>query len=344
MIAHGRRRRHSPLRIVAIMLASLLLLGGVGVATFINSPWPSAMLIRTMFDRESARTAEELRAYTPAADRIEERLDIAYREGDADATLDVFRPASAGQRALPTVVWVHGGAWIAGDKSQLSNYLRIIADRGYTVVGINYSIAPQSVYPTPVLQGMAALGYLSEHSAELGVDPSQLVLAGDSAGAQIAAQLAAIATSPSYAQRVGIPAEIRPEQLSATLLACGAYDVTLADVEGPFARFLRTVLWSYTGTRDYATDPETQAASVLNFVTVEFPATFLTVGNADALAPQSQALAERLGDLGVPLDALFFPEATEPGLEHQFQFNLELAGAREALERMIAFLDTHTST
>lgn len=310
-------------------------------AAFTFSPWPSALIVRGMFDREGVKVGEALAPHVPSP-APSEVLDVPYRAGDDDATLDIFRPAAAGDAALPTLVWVHGGAWISGDKEQIANYLRIIADRGYTVVGINYSLAPGATYPTPVIQTMAALEFLSENAATYGVDPERFVLAGDSAGSQIAAQVAAITVTPDYGDLVGVAPALAPTQLRATVLTCGAYDTALAGVEGGFAGFLKTVLWSYTGTRDFAEDPALKSASVVNYVTGAFPPSFITAGNDDPLLPQSEKFAERLTAEGVDTTTLFYPKDFAPALGHEYQFDLDTEAGRGALEQIVSFLDEHT--
>lgn len=341
-LASPARRRNRPRRRRALIgaLSALLALGLAGWIAFQLSPWPSALAIRWMFDREAVRVSDELIKHLPDP-AVSERLDVAYRPGDPDAKLDVFRPAGA-SGALPTVVWIHGGAWVSGDKSQIANYLRILAARGYTVVGINYSLAPGANYPEPLRQGAAALGYLREHAGELGVDPARMVLAGDSAGAQMAAQLAAAITDPGYARRLDIDVPVLATDLRATLLACGAYDIEAAGIDGAFGGFLRSVLWSYTGTKDYADDPALETASVAKHLSPAFPPTFVTAGNADPLLSQSTLLISRLGELGVKNTALFYPAEHEPALGHEYQFDLDTEPGRAALEDMVGFLGEHT--
>ena len=97
------------------------------------------------------------------------------------------------------------------------------------------------------------------------------------------------------------------------------------------------MLWAYSGTRDFATDPRFAPASVLHYVTAAFPPTFISAGNGDPLLTQSEALASSLRGLGVPVDALFFPADTTPKLGHEYQFSLDAAGEL-ALRRVEAFL------
>ncbi|MDQ2621492.1 MAG: alpha/beta hydrolase, partial [Actinomycetota bacterium] len=243
----------------------------------------------------------------------------------------------------PVIVWIHGGAWISGARGDIANYLRILAGRGMVTVGVDYSIAPASRYPAPLRQVNRALGFLSENSAELGIDPGRIVLAGDSAGSQIAAQVAALTTDPGYASKIGIEPRLRPGQLRAALLNCGAYDLNLASGKGLQGWFLGTALRAYSGSRDYLDLESFRLASVAGHVSDRFPPTFITAGNDDPLLPHSVAMARRLTELGVTTDPMFFDPDHRPRLGHEYQFDLELAEGREALERMVGFVQDHAT-
>ena len=149
-----------PARAPAGRRACLMALGGgfaaASCASLGISPRPTAALIRLGFDHNGEATAKALAKYVPPG--VNAVLDEPYDPDDEDARLDVFTPArlATAWRALPTIVWVHGGAWVSGDKSQIANYLRILASHGYTAVGVNYAIAPRKTYPTPLRQIGAA--------------------------------------------------------------------------------------------------------------------------------------------------------------------------------------------
>jgi acetyl esterase/lipase len=247
-------------------------LGALAVATRLT-PWPSVMLVRGIFDRGARDASDALEKHVPTG--LHEVLGETYAAGDRDARLDVFRPAGAGPGRgsgtglgpLPTVVWVHGGAFVSGNRTQVANYLRVIAGQGFTTVGVDYSIAPEARYPTPVRQVNAALDFIVRHADRLGIDPSRIVLAGDSAGAQIAAQVAALASDVAYAQRVGIAAAIDRDQLVGTVLFCGAYDFDLVRGSSRLGSWLiDTALWAYSGRRDYLSDEAVQLASVAHHI------------------------------------------------------------------------------
>jgi acetyl esterase/lipase len=322
-----------------ISVIAVVIAAGVYVA-FQVSPWPSALLVRYAFDVDGERTARALEKYLPS--NVSETLNEQYAPNDPDARLDVFHPSSLenGGPAPLTVVWVHGGGWVSGSKEQIGNYTRILAGNGFTVVSVGYSIAPGAVYPRPVHQVNAALAYVVANAERLHVNPSRLVLAGDSAGSQIASQLANVVSSPSYAEAVGMAPAISRSQLVGMLLYCGAYTMDGVDLDGPFSGFLRTVLWSYSGTKDFLASKAFASAWVVQHVTPDFPPTFISAGNADPLLSQSLVMADALEKNGVRVDRLFFPKDYTPSLPHEYQFKLDTEAAKLALDRSVTFLQS----
>ncbi len=312
----------------------------VGRAAARSTPWPAALLIRSVFDRGAERTRAEFERHPPAGP-VDERLDIQYGDGSAgrNTMLDVFGPAGA-DRALPTVVWIHGGAWISGAKEDVAPYLRILAARGYRTIGLNYTISPEATYPSAIRQLGTALAYVRDHAAELGVDAERIVLAGDSAGAQLASQLAVLMTDPGYAALIGMQPALGPRQLAGVILHCGVYDLRrMANLTGVAAWGFKSALWAYTGTRNWSSSYQGATMSTIDFVTKDFPPTYISGGNGDGLTwiesiPMSQAL-ERVG---VDTTTRFYAADHEPVLPHEYQFHLDLAEAQEALEETLAFL------
>lgn len=308
-------------------------------AAFWLSPWPSALLIRWAFDRGGAVASAALLPHVP--DGIVSDWGLRYDDTDPDALLDVHRPAdlAESERRAPVIVWIHGGGFVAGSRRDVANYAKILAADGYVVAAVDYSLAPGARYPVPVHQVNRALAWLSANAERLRIDPGRFVLAGDSAGAHIAAQAALLATSPGYAGRTGMQPGLERGQLIGMLLFCGLYDTGQFGTHAPRSWFIRTVMWSYLG----STSPPDQLGrdfSVVANVTAGFPPSFVTVGNGDPLAPHSHALVRVLAEHGVRADSLFFPDDLIPPLPHEYQFNLDREEGREALRRVRAFLAT----
>jgi acetyl esterase len=283
------------------------------------SPWSSAL---------------NYRLYRLTMPHVAARLNERYDTSNPDAVLDVYYPSEVENtdRSLPTIVWVHGGAFRAGSKDGIADYLKILAAKNYTLVGVNYSLAPAKIYPTPILQVNAALAFLEKNAARLHVDASKLFLAGDSAGAQIAAQLAVVISNSAYADQMGVTPSIDRRQLKGVILHCGLYDLRGGgETRASIAR-------TYLGNEDFLNDPRLEEFSVVRNITADFPPMFISVGNADRLESQSQLLADTATKLGISVDSLFFPNGYTPPLPHEYQFSLGSEAGRLALDRTVRFL------
>jgi acetyl esterase len=318
-------------RAILWLAPTMLAVTAAVLLTFRLSPWPSIAIISYMFSRNDRALNAALARDVPEG--IATRTDLAYGPTRGER-FDISYPEAL-QGPLPTIIWIHGGGWIAGDKVGVSNYLKILASHRYTTVGLDYSAG--SVYPRPVEEVNTALGFLSRNAATFHIDPARLVIAGDSAGAQIAAQVALITTDRAYAREMGILPELKPRQIQAMLLLSGAYDLTA--IQAGHSDFLNTVLWAYSGTQDFWKNERFRLFSVTANVTAKFPPSFISSGNGDPLEPQAVALAQKLRTLGIPVEPLFFPVNYSPPLPHEYQFNLATPAGQLALRRMVTFLE-----
>jgi len=326
---------HGRLRTRAIATALDLALH----ATLLVSPRPGALLVRRVFAAGGARTARALARHAP--DGVDLLRDERYGPGRG-MLLDLYRPVGA-EDPLPLVVWFHGGGWVGGSKEELAGWMATIAARGHAVAAPRYGLAPGTRYPAALSEAMAALAHLRRDAGRLGLDADRIVLAGDSAGAQLAAQLAALATTPGYAEQVGVPSTIEPERLRGVVLACGPYDLDLLGAGRARAattadRLVRAVLWAWSGRRRYAADRRFATASVVRHLSPAFPPALITVGNADPLRAHSELLAARLAEAGAEVETLFFGPDHRPPLGHEYQFDLDGDAGRRFLARMLDFL------
>jgi acetyl esterase/lipase len=262
--------------------------------------------------------------------------DVAYGDGK-DETFDLYYQQGT-NAPRPTIVWVHGGGFVAGNKSHIANYMKILAGRGYAMIAVEYSRGYGTTYPKPVQQVNAALGFMVRNAADLKVDPAKIVLAGDSAGAHIASQVAMITTDLDYARAIGITPQLKANQLLAMLLFSGVYDPSAVTPRRNHGWFLKAMLWAYSGVKNFRTDERFKLMSVTNNVTGTFPQSFISSGDADPFAPQAVTFAKKLTRLGVRVDSLFFATSQIPPVPHEYQFNLDEPAGQDALKRMLAFL------
>jgi acetyl esterase/lipase len=344
----ARQHGHTSFRKYLFITAGCL--GILIVATYTSfqvTPWPGALVIRSVFDRGAHKKLQAMEATIPDYP-VTALLNQQYRPHDKDALLDVYIPNAALTEgaALPAVVWTHGGGWLSGNKKDDAPYFKWLANQGFVVVAPNYSLAPGKQYPTAVRQLNDAHAFILANAARYHLDPNKIVLAGDSAGAQLSSQMAALITSPAYAREVGIKPSLQPSQLTGVVLFCGIYKMEILAEPAPSLPKIidwgdSTTVWAYTGSRDESS-PLIRQMSAYYHATKDFPPTFISGGNADPLTgSQSVPFAGELQSLGVSVTTLFYPPAHEPKLPHEYQFTLNQDG-ENAFTQMTQFLKTTT--
>jgi acetyl esterase/lipase len=137
----------------------------------------------------SARTLPTLRILTKLT-KSARRPDAQVVSVDADVSVHVFRPASARPRT-PALLWIHGGGMVLGDAAQDSGFCRRIAGQlNIVVISVEYRLAPEYPFPTPLEDCYTALQRLARQPD---IDPARIAVGGASAGGGLAAALALLA-------------------------------------------------------------------------------------------------------------------------------------------------------
>jgi len=165
-------------------------------------------------------------------------LDVVYAEREGVdpklLSLDIYAPSAEGKH--PVVVMIHGGGWRAGDKANRSmteHKAPHFTGAGYVYVSINYRLskAPKTRHPAHVEDVAAALAFVHDNVAEYGGDPGRIFVMGHSAGAHLAALVAA--------DRRRLAAHGKPLSIvkGVVCLDAGAYDLaSRAEDAGPRLR------------------------------------------------------------------------------------------------------------
>jgi len=114
---------------------------------------------------------------------MKELLDITYREtGEYALRLDIFLPDSA--KKPPLIFWIHGGAWMMGDRKWCGMKDQI--ERGYAVASVDYRLSTTAPFPACIEDCKHALAFLRANADRFPVDLSRVCVAGDSAGGHLA--------------------------------------------------------------------------------------------------------------------------------------------------------------
>jgi acetyl esterase len=154
------------------------LIQGAGVMTL--TPDTDPQYVRDMFAAMAAPPS------TVAVELVEDRM-IPGPGGDLPVR--IYRPA--GDTPKPGIVYYHGGGWVIGGLDTHDGVCRALADAvDAVVVSVDYRLAPEHPFPAPVEDAIAGARWVSDHAADLGIDPTRLAVAGDSAGGNLAAVVA----------------------------------------------------------------------------------------------------------------------------------------------------------
>jgi acetyl esterase/lipase len=115
--------------------------------------------------------------------------DVVFQEiAGEPIKADLYRPKSNEQ--LPTIIMIHGGAWMTGDKWNVIDHAIQMAESGFVVMAINYRLAPAHPWPAQREDCLAALQWISEHRKEWNADLERLGVWGYSAGGHLALMIA----------------------------------------------------------------------------------------------------------------------------------------------------------
>ena len=108
---------------------------------------------------------------------------------DIPLRLDLYLPKQGigdqKEAAAPLIVWVHGGAWRAGSKSNVP--IKDLVNQGFAIASVEYRLSSQAPFPAQVHDIKTAIRWLREGSSKYGYNPDQIVIAGASAGGHLAA-------------------------------------------------------------------------------------------------------------------------------------------------------------
>ncbi len=213
--------------------------------------------------------------------------------------LDFYRPAGGSPR--PCVIVIHGGSWLHGNrlddgtKRWLNDWL---AGLGYAVASINYRLSPQFKWPAQRDDLLAAITFLRQHAATLGIDADRLVLLGRSAGGQMA-------TAAAYAEVIpgvrGIVDIYGPTDFFRT------WEVATH----PRSLDHRYNLELFLGGGPEAARTAYQSASSAMLVTAHAPPTLILHGGLDinVFVEQAEMLDRKLAAAGVPHALVVLPWA-----------------------------------
>ncbi len=253
--------------------------------------------------------------------------DLAYvTNGHERHKLDLYLPKNATN--APLIVWIHGGAWLEGDKDRTP--AQIFVEEGYAVASINYRLSQHAVFPAQIIDCKSAIRWLRVHAKDYGYNPDRMVAWGTSAGGHLVALLGTAGDVKEFdtGENLGVSSRVQ----------------AVVDFFGP-TDFTQMSRFPSTIKHDAPDSPESKLiggavpdnrakaarANPITYVTADDPPFLIMHGDKDQLVPvnQSELLEAALKKAGV--DVTFH---VVKGAGHGF-------GGPEINEKVRAFLAKH---
>jgi acetyl esterase len=253
---------------------------------------------------------------------VEEMAEVVDRVADTAAggiPIRSYRPLPPSPERepatrMPVIVFFHGGGYVLGDLDSHDALARSIANAAQSVViSVDYPLAPEHRYPAQVEAGYAATMWIADHAAELGVDSERLVVAGDSAGGNLATVVALTARdagAPRIAMQLLIYPDLdfRRENDSITRLA-GRYGNVSREAQSWF-------MDHYLDAPAQRLDP--RVSPLLEPDLAGLPPAYIITAEYDALRDEGEQYGRRLSDAGVKTTVRRYDGMIHEFLRHPF--------------------------
>jgi len=269
--------------------------------------WADIATTRMLYQQGMLAKAQHvpLLEHVPFTDHL-----IPSCDDDAQVRVRVYQPEDL-DSPRPAMLWIHGGGYVLGSIDiEVPMMQRLASAAGCTIVAVEYRLAPEHPFPTPLNDCYAALSWMFQQASQLQIDPQRIAIAGISAGGGLAAALALMARERG---------EFKP---LFQLLLCPMLDDRNQQPSTHFE--LQGISWSREDNRSgweaylggqfseslpsYAVPARAPDLSAL-------PPTYIAVGGLDLFLDEDLAYARRLMEAQVSTELHVFP-----GAFHGFEF------------------------
>jgi acetyl esterase/lipase len=257
-----------------------------------------------------------------------------FGDGIRTHRLDIIRRRVDPPQGAPVLVYIHGGAWVIGDKREQGlPLLYELARRGWVTVTINYRLSPKATWPDHIVDCKRAVAWVRDHIAEYGGDPGFIAVSGGSAGGHLSSLLALTPGDPGF--QPGF------EEADTSVDVCvpfyGVYDMTAGRGTSRYDAGLLSLLERRVFKRRVADDPGVfEAASPMCRVNAEAPPFFVVHGANDTLVPVAEARGFVSALRAVSKSAVLYAEL--PYTQHAFDV-LPSVRSAHAVAAVVRFLE-----
>ncbi len=251
---------------------------------------------------------------------VKAEFNIQYvPDGDPAQALDIYFPEQPAEKPQPLLVWIHGGGWSGGSKSERT-YIGQIA-RGYVFASIEYRFSQKAIFPAQAQDCQAAIRWLRANAKKYNIDPSHIGIGGASAGGHLVALLGTSGGKKAFPPIGGN--EDQSDRVQAVCDLFGPADfytvITQANEDknaksifkwnngDPYSKLIAAKLGEDREKCD--------AVSPTHYVSKDNPPFLILHGDHDTLVPfaQSEELTDLLKNAGVDVTLQRLPDAGHGG-------------------------------
>lgn len=242
----------------------------------------------------------------------------------------------------PLVIWIHGGQFVTGDKSDARTYGYLLANQGYNVASINYELLPSGQNPLPLIQVNDFMKEIKLKANKYGINLEQLYFAGNGSGGTLAGQYVNLQMNEKYRKQLSFNQELDPAHIKGALFYASPFSIKEFKEKNKLVSsdyLMKRLGWAYFGKVQWE---ETSVVSDLAWPKMidHYPPVFLTDGNTLPIFEQSSgSLTKLLERKGIPVTAVHYSKEKSK-VSNESLFNFNQPQSKETFIKTLQFLQS----
>ncbi len=273
----------------------------------------------------------------PSVAETHDRVLIRKRDG-WDLTAEIYIPQGDGP--FPVMLYIHGGAWAVGSTEGVRRKTMRMAEQGFVVVNLDYSLAPERPFPNAPEDVIYAARWITQNIASFKGDAERFIVSGDSAGGNLSAVAIHTLHGDPDAIDGGDLAGV-PVRFTGALLYYGVFDFPLALEEPLSNQEWVEMVWhrAYLGSDYLDRSREPVVSPIFSPYLDKFPPCYLVCGDQDSVLSNTLAMTKALANANVPTTL-----SVAAGFDHTFDYvEHRIDGVTPEIERIIGWLKNITA-
>jgi acetyl esterase len=280
---------------------------------------------------------EHLNQNLPEMAAVHERVVLRSRQG-VDLTAEIYTPKGKGP--FPTLLYMHGGSWVLWSAAHMRKMTMRMAEKGFVVVNLEYGLAPEHPFPWAVEDSLYAARWITQNIGKYNGIGSDLIVAGDSAGANLACAVIVALESKPGTFAIDDPLQDVKINVAGALLPYGIFDFPLLFSKPGRNAGSGTIetTWNlaYLGPNFISVHRNPLVSPAMWTEMAKMPPCYLSCGARDALLPQTLEMARVLTDADVPTTVSIVAEE-----DHGFLMMADTKpAAEEELQRILTWISS----